>query len=89
MAEDHGSGVVDALHSIAQYVLQLEKENKELREGACRFNCRSKKAMFIIGARCAHEYWPRLGTPTDKDIERFYEIWLEESKDAATTDTGT
>ena len=60
-----------------EYIEKLEAENAALRDGSCRFNCRSMRAMFIIGYREAIA-----NQDIEGDIrvtpEQAYDEWKEE-----------
>ena len=60
-----------------EYIEKLEAENAALRDGSCRFNCRSMRAMFIIGYR---EAIANQDISSDIRVtpEQAYDEWKEE-----------
>lgn len=58
---------------------QMQTRIRELeREGMCRFNCRTRRAMFIIGGRYVYENWDKLARPSDTHLEQMYDNWVRE-----------
>ena len=45
----YNQGIVDAQTGITNRQRELEKRLEALEQGECRFNCRTQRAMFIIG----------------------------------------
>lgn len=67
------------IHKKNEYIKKLEAENAALRDGSCRFNCRSMRAMFIIGYREAIA-----NQDIEGDIrvtpEQAYDEWRDENE---------
>ena len=54
--------------------LCMERRIKELEEGSCRFNCRSKKEAFMAGWLVGHNVY------NVDDPKRAYTKWLKEQR---------
>ncbi len=59
----------DVARAMGRQFDRIEAENKELKEGACRYHCRTAKDNFMDGMRIGNGYRSDTMVQEDRDRE--------------------
>ena len=74
------SSLKDSLEEKAWIISRLQKENEELQDGGCRFNCSSEREAFIAGY--VADLYGSAQKAVMPNAKRAYKEWKHEKRDA-------
>ena len=67
---------------LIETISRLDDRIEDLEEGACRFNCRTKRDAFMSGARAAIDYESCGTRDIGQDaLERLFKEWKSAKQD--------